>query len=108
LFKRTSESQSDPSSCRILKGGFRFVAELSLLEASILDPRSKLLDEIEKLAATLRETREKFERKYLISVLTTVKGNVSWAAELAGKDQAEFYRLLRKHTLLPTAFKATA
>jgi transcriptional regulator of acetoin/glycerol metabolism len=56
----------------------------------------------------LRETREKFERKYLISVLTTVKGNVSWAAELAGKDQAEFYRLLRKHTLLPTAFKAKA
>jgi two-component system, NtrC family, response regulator GlrR len=57
---------------------------------------------------TLREAREKFERKYLIQVLTTVKGNVSRAAELAGKDRAEFYRLLRKHTLLPTAFKATA
>ena len=54
---------------------------------------------------TLREAREKFERKYLIQVLTTVKGNVSRAAELAGKDRAEFYRLLRKHTLLPTAFK---
>jgi two-component system response regulator GlrR len=54
---------------------------------------------------TLREAREKFERKYLIQVLTTVKGNVSRAAELAGKDRAEFYRLLRKHTLLPTSFK---
>jgi len=55
--------------------------------------------------ATLREAREKFERKYLIQVLTTVKGNVSRAAELAGKDRAEFYRLLRKHALAPTAFK---
>ena len=55
--------------------------------------------------ATLREAREKFERKYLIQVLTTVKGNVSRAAELAGKDRAEFYRLLRKHALVPTSFK---
>jgi len=55
--------------------------------------------------APLREAREKFERTYLIQVLTTVKGNVSRAAELAGKDRAEFYRLLRKHALAPTAFK---
>lgn len=56
--------------------------------------------------STLREAREKFERKYLIQVLTTVKGNVSRAAELAGKDRAEFYRLLRKHALAPSAFKS--
>jgi two-component system response regulator GlrR len=55
--------------------------------------------------STLREARERFERKYLIQVLTTMKGNVSRAAELAGKDRAEFYRLLRKHALLPSAFK---
>jgi two-component system response regulator GlrR len=55
--------------------------------------------------STLREAREKFERKYLIQVLTTMKGNVSRAAELAGKDRAEFYRLLRKHALLPSSFK---
>ena len=55
--------------------------------------------------STLREAREKFERKYLIQVLTAVKGNVSRAAEMAGKDRAEFYRLLRKHALAPSAFK---
>ena len=55
--------------------------------------------------STLREARERFERKYLIQVLTTMKGNVSRAAELAGKDRAEFYRLLRKHVLLPSSFK---
>lgn len=55
--------------------------------------------------STLREARDKFERKYLTQVLTTMKGNVSRAAELAGKDRAEFYRLLRKHALLPSSFK---
>ena len=39
-------------------------------------------------------------------MLTTVKGNVSRAAERSGKDRAEFYKLLRKHTLDPWAFKA--
>lgn len=54
---------------------------------------------------SLREAREKFEKGYLVQVLTTAKGNVSRAAELAGKDRAEFYKLLRKHTLDPGAFK---
>jgi two-component system response regulator GlrR len=34
-----------------------------------------------------------------------MKGHVSQAAELAGKDRAEFYRLLRKYALDPKAFK---
>ncbi len=56
--------------------------------------------------STLREAREKFERTYLIQVLTSVKGNVSRAAEVSGKDRAEFYRLLRKHALTPSEFKS--
>jgi two-component system response regulator GlrR len=43
--------------------------------------------------------RTVFERDYLIQVLTTTKGQVSHAATLAGKDRAEFYRLLKKHEL---------
>jgi two-component system, NtrC family, response regulator GlrR len=54
----------------------------------------------------LREAREQFEKAYLVQVLTTVKGNVSRAAELAGKDRAEFYKLLRKYALDPGAFKS--
>jgi len=54
---------------------------------------------------TLREARERFERNYLIQVLTAVKGHVSRAANLAGKDRAEFYRLLRRHAIVPSAFK---
>ena len=54
---------------------------------------------------TLREARERFERNYLIQVLSAVKGHVSQAASLAGKDRAEFYRLLRRHAIVPSAFK---
>jgi len=54
---------------------------------------------------TLRQARELFERNYLIQVLTSMKGHVSQAAETAGKDRAEFYRLLRKYALDPKTFK---
>lgn len=67
--------------------------------------RTEIGTSVSQGVETLREAREKFERKYLIQILTTVKGNVSRAAELAGKDRAEFYRLLRKHALVPAAFK---
>jgi two-component system response regulator GlrR len=55
----------------------------------------------------MREARDKFEKSYLVQVLTVARGNVSRASELAGKDRAEFYRLLRKHALDPTTFKNT-
>jgi two-component system response regulator GlrR len=60
-------------------------------------PRPELL--------SLKEAREEFERAYLVQVLTTAKGNVSRAAELAGRYRAEFYKLMRKHALDPGAFK---
>jgi len=53
----------------------------------------------------LRDAREKFDKSYLVQVLTASKGNVSRASELAAKDRAEFYRLLRKYALDPAVFK---
>lgn len=53
----------------------------------------------------LREAREKFEKSYLVHVLTATRGNVSRASECARKDRAEFYRLLRKYALDPNVFK---
>jgi two-component system response regulator GlrR len=53
----------------------------------------------------MREAREKFEKSYLVRVLTAARGNVSRASEFAGKDRAEFYRLLRKYALDPNVFK---
>jgi two-component system response regulator GlrR len=54
---------------------------------------------------SLKEAREHFEKAYLVQVMTEVQGNVSRAAEMAGKDRAEFYKLLRKYTLDPAIFK---
>jgi two-component system response regulator GlrR len=73
--------------------------DLLLLGGSeIEDPHQKVL--------TLKEAREKFERTYLVQILTLAKGNVSRAAELTGQYRAEFYKLLRKHALDPGVFKA--
>lgn len=53
----------------------------------------------------LKKAREEFERAYLAQVLTAARGNVSRAAELAGRYRSEFYKLLHKHALDPGAFK---
>ena len=54
---------------------------------------------------SLNEARDEFERAYLTQVLSSVRGNVSRAAALAGRYRAEFYKLLRKHDLDPASFK---
>jgi two-component system response regulator GlrR len=53
----------------------------------------------------LREAKDAFERDYLISILKITQGNVTSAAELAGKYRADLYGLLRKHGLNPADFK---
>jgi DNA-binding NtrC family response regulator len=48
-----------------------------------------------------------FERTYLAEVLRRCGGNVSQAARVAGKERRAFQRLLRKHNLSSTSFRAT-
>ena len=70
--------------------------------------RKRLPDHTEDMRCALepmREARDKFEKAYLVQVLTAARGNVSRASELAKKDRAEFYRLLHKHELDPLVFK---
>jgi two-component system response regulator GlrR len=54
---------------------------------------------------TLKQARADFEKKYLANLLQVTKGNVSKAAELAGRYRADFYKLLGKHDLTPADFK---
>lgn len=49
--------------------------------------------------------KDSFEKDYLVNVLSFTQGNISKAAEIAGKYRADFYALLRKHDLKPEAFK---
>jgi two-component system response regulator GlrR len=53
----------------------------------------------------LKEARDAFERGYLIKLLQACKGNVSEAADLAGKYRTDFYILLKKHNVNPADFR---
>jgi DNA-binding NtrC family response regulator len=53
----------------------------------------------------LNQARRAFERGYLVRILTLTAGNVTRAARLAGRNRTEFYRLLERHGLSPSAFK---
>ncbi|HYW92577.1 MAG TPA: sigma 54-interacting transcriptional regulator [Gammaproteobacteria bacterium] len=51
------------------------------------------------------EARRQFERDYLERLLQMTGGNVSRAARLARRNRTEFYRLMERHRLDPSAFK---
>jgi len=54
---------------------------------------------------TLSQARDQFERQYLVRVLKMTDGNVSRAAELAGRNRTDFYKLLKRHDLSAAEFK---
>jgi two-component system response regulator GlrR len=51
------------------------------------------------------EAKADFEKQYLVNLLKATGGNVSKAAELAGKYRADLYNLLKKHNISPNDFK---
>lgn len=51
------------------------------------------------------DARRDFERGYLVKLLQITEGNVSRAARLAKRNRTEFYKLLNRHDLNPSAFK---
>lgn len=54
---------------------------------------------------TLQEARAGFEEKYIRDLLKITGGNVSKAAELAGKYRADLYNLMKKHGIRPQDYK---
>ena len=55
--------------------------------------------------AARKRSMSQFEAAYLRVALDRAGGNVSRAAETAEVDRKTFYRLLRKHNLIPQAFR---
>jgi two-component system response regulator GlrR len=53
----------------------------------------------------LKEAKANFEKSYLVHLMEITNGNVSQAAQLAGKYRADFYNLLKKYALKPADFK---
>ena len=50
----------------------------------------------------LTEAKESFEREYLRDLLRATDGNISRAAQIAGRYRADFYKLLKKYGLHPS------
>ena len=62
--------------------------------------------ELEPLTEAKRRATAAFEKRYLITAMERAKGSVSEAARLAGLDRTNFRRLLQRHGLEATSFKA--
>ena len=54
---------------------------------------------------SFKESKQDFERSYLIELMKISRGNVSHAAKLAGKYRADLYALLEKYNLNPLEFR---
>lgn len=52
-----------------------------------------------------KDAKEDFEKRYLIQLLSQVKGNVVQAAKLAQRYRGDFYRLMKKYGLKAEDFK---
>ena len=54
---------------------------------------------------TLTEARDAFEQQYLLKLLKMTDGNVTRAAELAGRNRTDMHKLMKKHELQSGDFK---
>ena len=54
---------------------------------------------------SLTSAKAEFEKGYVIHLLQVTKGNISRAAELAGRFRADFYNIVKKHKVNPADFK---
>jgi two-component system, NtrC family, response regulator GlrR len=66
------------------------------------------LDNTEALLVSLETARQSFEREYLVRLLRLTAGNAAQAAQMAGRNRTEFYKLLQRHNLEPGMFKESA
>jgi two-component system response regulator GlrR len=85
------------------------VEQAVALAATEVIPESlvrQALDAGDTALTPLDQARRAFERDYLVRILKITGGNVTKAARLAGRNRTEFYRLLERHSLEPSVFKA--
>lgn len=74
-------------------------ADLDLPQAASESPHPNTL------TASKKQAIQEFERSYLSDLLQRCEGNVTRAAQAAGKERRSFQRLLQKHQLAPTSFR---
>ena len=62
-------------------------------------------DSLHSFDKTKKEINNDFEIKYLERVLKLFNGNVSKASQFAKKDRRDFYRLIKKHKIVPNIYR---
>ena len=63
------------------------------------------LSATEKTWPTLTQAKISFEQDYLIKLLKMTDGNVTRAAQLAGRNRTDLHKLLKKYSLNAETFR---
>jgi len=87
-----------------IEGALAMATGKTITEDLIL-PAVPTNKEDSKRIPSLRSAKQDFEKNYLVQLLELTGGNVSKAANLAGKHRADLYELLRKRKLDPSNFR---
>ena len=95
-----------PGNVRQLANAVELCVTLTKGEVIPLAMAHKALREEPGRIQTLKDAKQEFERKYLISVLRVTNGNVANAAAIAGRNRTEFYKLLGQHGIDAGVFRA--
>lgn len=56
----------------------------------------------------LSEAKREFEREYIATLLKSTDGNMRLAAQLAGRNRSDFYKIVNRHKLDTTAYKKSS
>lgn len=97
--------QDWPGNVRQLKNTIEYAVAMTRDDV-ITEDLLQTQKEIEQVGhKPLKEAKAVFERTYIIQLMEMTRGNVSKAAQLAGKYRADFYNLLKKYDITPTDFK---
>ncbi len=94
-----------PGNVRELRNTVEYAVAMSLHDTVTEDLVLNTKNLPDEQFKPLKEARDEFEKNYLIHLLELARGNVSKAAILAGKYRADFYNLLKKHSIDPATFK---
>lgn len=97
-----------PGSVRQLQGVIEQCAGLTNQPIITADLVNQVLTDESTSLPHLSEARAEFEKAYLTKVLRIAQGKVTKAAELAGRNRTDFYKLLNKHGLEAARFKEEA
>ncbi|MDX9714047.1 MAG: sigma-54 dependent transcriptional regulator [Dissulfurispiraceae bacterium] len=80
------------------------MADSELIDDSLILSTKEFSDEALQ-PQTLKQARDGFDAEYLETLMRFTQGNVSRAADLAGRYRADLYNLLKKHNINPENFK---